>query len=142
MVCCQLLPMMNDSNPEVELRFILIDDSPFDAKLIEMSLRASMACHVIVVGSREEFLIELERALPDVIISDANLSSFDGLSALAVAKQYCPEVPFVFCSRVVSEEVKTSASTLGVKVCLNKDDLDHLVSAVTKLCGERVAGGG
>jgi CheY-like chemotaxis protein len=134
--------MINVSNPEVELRVVLIDDSPFDAKLIEMSLRASMACHVIVVGSREEFLAELERALPDVIISDSNLPGFDGLSALALAKLYCPEVPFVFCSGAVSEEMKTTALALGGKAWLSKDNLDHLVMAVEKLCGERVTGGG
>lgn len=134
--------MENDSNPEIELRFVLIDGSPFDAKLIEMSLRASMTCHVIVVGSREEFLTELERALPNVIISDPNLPGFDGLSALALAKQHCPEVPFVFCSGAVSEEVKTKALALGVKAWSSKDHLDHLVMAVGKLCGERVAGGG
>lgn len=133
--------MTNDSSPNVELRFVLIDDSPFDAKLIEMSLRASMACHVIVVASRDEFLAELDRARPDVIISDTNLPSFDGLSALALAKQYCPEVPFVVCSGVVSEDLKTTALALGVKAWLSKDHIDHLVMAVGKLCGERVADG-
>jgi CheY-like chemotaxis protein len=133
--------MVNVSDPEVELRFVLIDDSPFDAKLIEMSLRAGMACHVIVVVSREEFLVELERALPDAIISDPNLPSFDGLSALALARQHCPEVPVVFCSGVVSEEMKTTASALGAKAWASKDDLDHLVRAVRNLCMERVAGG-
>jgi len=141
MVCCRLLPMTNDSNPNVELRFVLIDDSPFDAKLIEMSLRASMACHVVVVASRDEFLAELDRALPDVIISDTNLPSFDGLSALALAKQYCPEVPFGVCSGVVSEDLKTTALALGVKAWLSKDHIDHLVMTVEKLCGEKVTDG-
>ena len=132
--------MINDSNPKVELRFVLIDDSPFDAKLIEMSLRASMACHLVVVGSREEFRAELDRALPDVIISDSSLPGFNGLSALALANQHCPEVPFLFCSGTVSEEVKATALALGAKAWVSKDNLDHLVMAVQKLCGERLTG--
>jgi CheY-like chemotaxis protein len=134
--------MVNVSNPIVELRFVLIDDSPFDAKLIEMSLRASMACHVIVVGSREEFLAELERALPDVIISDPILRGFDGLSALALAKQHCPEVPFIFCSGMAAEEIKATALARGARAWASKDHLDHLVMTVANLCRERVANGG
>jgi len=140
MVCCALLRMENDSNPKVELRFVLIDDSPFDAKLIEMSLRASMACHVVLVGSREEFLAELDRALPDVIISDSNLPGFDGLAALKLANHHCPEIPFIFCSGKFPEEVKTTALALGVKAWVSKDDLDHLVMAVQRLCGESLTG--
>lgn len=133
--------MVNDSNPNIEWRFILIDDSPFDAKLIEMSLRASLACHVIVIGSRKELLAELHRALPDAIITDPNLRSFDGPTALALARQYCPEVPIVFCSGVGAEEMKATASALGVTAWSSKDDLDHLVAVVRNLCRERVVGG-
>ncbi|MGC3959218.1 MAG: response regulator [Verrucomicrobiota bacterium] len=135
-----LLFMANDSKSKVARRFILIDDSPFDAELIEMSLKAMTTCHVAVVCSRQEFLAELDHALPDVIISDSNIPSFDGLAALALAKRYCPEVPFIFCSGVVSEEVKTTALTLGAKAWLSKDDLEYLALAVYGFCNEDPSG--
>ncbi len=132
--------MVNDFKPKVARRFILIDDSPFDTELIELSLRANTACQVAVVCSRSEFLAELDRAQPDVIISDSNIPSFDGLAALALAKQHCPEVPFIFCSGAVSEEVKKTALALGAKAWLSKDDLEHLALTVCRLCGDGTAG--
>ena len=133
--------MANDSKSKMARRFILIDDSPFDAELIEMSLRAKTTCQVALVCSRPELLAELDRALPDVIISDSNIPSFDGLAALALAQQHCPEVPFIFCSGVVSEEVKKTALALGAKAWLSKDDLEHLAMTVCRLCGDGSAGG-
>lgn len=134
--------MENRSAANQELRVIVIDDDPFDAELIEMTLKANMACHVVTVGARPAFLLELEHALPDIIISDSNIPSFDGLAALALAKHRCPEVPFVFCSGAVSEDVKATALALGAKAWLSKDNLDRLALVVRKLCGGDPAIGG
>ena len=46
---------------------------------------------------------ERQRALLD--INNASLPGFDGIEALATAREHCPEVPFVFVSGAIGEEL-------------------------------------
>jgi len=115
-------------------RVILVEDNPFDAELMEMSLRRSLGCTVVVVYSREMFLAELEHELPGVIVSDSNLPAFDGFTALALARELCPGVPFVVCSGRVTDAIKADALARGADACVCKDDPAQLVKAVRDLC--------
>lgn len=123
------------------LRVILVEDNPFDAELMEMSLRESLDCNIVVVYSREMFLAELEHELPVVIISDSNLPTFDGFTALALARELCPGVPFVVCSGRVTESFKADVLARGADACVSKDDPEQLVKAVLDLCAGPDQGG-
>jgi CheY-like chemotaxis protein len=118
-----------------ELRVIVVEDDPLDARLMEMSLHASLCCHVVVVNSREAFESEIEHATPDVIISDSNLPKFDGEVARSVALQHCPQVPFIFYSGADRETLKEKALLLRAHAWLHKNDLDRLGDLVRKICG-------
>lgn len=124
------------SSGENSVRVMVVDDNPFDAELIEMALKASLNCSVVTVDTKHDFLMELERAVPNVIVADSNLPMFDGMTAFALAKAQCPEVPFLFCTGPVPEAIKLKALALGAKAWLSKDDLDEFVLTVRRLCGE------
>lgn len=102
-----------------------------------MALKASLDCSVVMVDTRSAFLMELERALPDVIVADSNLPMFDGMTAFALAKAQCPNVPFMFCTGPVPDAIKAKALTLGATAWLSKDNLEEFVCVVRQLCGDK-----
>jgi CheY-like chemotaxis protein len=57
------------------------------------------------VETKEDFLRELKVFAPDFILSDYKLPVFDGSSALAIAKEHCPDVLFIFVSGTIEEEL-------------------------------------
>jgi CheY-like chemotaxis protein len=118
------------------LQILLVEDNPFDAELIEATLQAQFGCQITTVGSKVDFEAALERAQPDFIISDSNLPSFEGLVALQLAIQKYPQVPFIFCSGLCSDQKKAEALAHGAIECLPKDDLTNLIALVKSLCGD------
>lgn len=128
--------MGRESTGSNQFRIMVVDDNPFDAELIEMALNASLNCSVVTVDTKADFLTELSRAMPDVIVADSNLPMFDGMTAFTLAKEQCPSVPFLFCTGPVPEAIKLKALTLGAKAWLSKDNLNEFVLTVRKFCGD------
>ena len=127
--------MVGESETKASLRIILIDDDPFDVKLIEATLRASLNCHVTAVDSKAALMAYLWRELPDVVISDTNIPGFDGLKVLELMQRLHPGVPFVFCSGTVSSELRVKLILAGARALVSKSDLEGLVAVVKRECG-------
>jgi CheY-like chemotaxis protein len=72
----------------------------------------------------------------------AALPGFDGLSALAFAKQKHPEVPFILCSGHVFEEKKAEAEQHGAIDYVSKNDLAGLISLIKSPRGDPDGGDG
>src|SRR5262249_24058805 len=90
----------------LRLHILHLEDNPLDAELIQETLAGSgMAYEVQRVETREDFVAAIERGGVDLILSDYTLPAFDGLSALAIAAETCPEVPFIFVSGSLGEEI-------------------------------------
>jgi PAS domain S-box-containing protein len=116
-----------------ELRILHLEDSNDDAELIELMLaQQEVACVIARVETREDFLAGLERTDIDLILSDFSLPNFDGLSALALAREKRPELPFVFVSGTLGEEVAINALKSGAFDYVLKDRLPRLGPAVTR----------
>jgi CheY-like chemotaxis protein len=114
-----------------EIRIIYLEDNPADAELFDWELRRNgLNFHSRRVDTREAFLRELELQ-PDVILSDHGLPSFDGFTALGLAQEKCPAVPFIFVTDALSEtEIKKL--TDGVADCVLKSELNYLPTAVRR----------
>jgi DNA-binding NarL/FixJ family response regulator len=96
-------------------------------------LEAELDCRVRVALTRASFETELENE-PDIIVSDSNVLAFDGMTALKVATEKRPDIPFVFCTGHISEEKKEVAIQLGAAGWVSKDDhFSHLVCVVKRL---------
>lgn len=121
--------------PTARLLVLVLEDDPLDAKLMQMSITATVACSIVVVNSRQGFEMELERAIPSVIISDSNIPEFDGAAAFLLAKEHCPQVPFIFYSGAEAHALEEKAVQLGAQGWLQKRDLDRLGDLVRKVCG-------
>ncbi|MDE3067423.1 MAG: PAS domain S-box protein [Verrucomicrobiota bacterium] len=88
------------------------------------------------VDTREEFLHELQHNPPDVILSDHGLPSFDGFTALAIVKDRCPDVPFIFVTSASGEQTTIERFKSGAADCVLKERLSDLVPAVEQALRE------
>jgi signal transduction histidine kinase len=109
------------------LRILYLEDDPTDAELLQATLEAEgMACEVLRVETRDEFLASLKHDELDVILADYSLPSFDGMSALKMAVEQRPELPFLFVSGTMGEEVAIEALKIGAMDYVLKSRLSRI----------------
>lgn len=119
------------------LRILHLEDSQVDADLIRAMLEErGFQCDVTRVEAREEFGAALEQREFDLIISDFTLPSFDGLSALKLARRAAPNVPFIFVSGTIGEEAAIEALRSGATDYVLKQRMTRLVPAVVRALKE------
>ena len=96
------------------LHILLLEDSAADAELAQDILEADgIHCDVVRVQTRAEFVGALQDRRFDLILADYSLPSFDGVSALKLALEARPDLPFIFVSGTLGEEVAISRSALA-----------------------------
>ena len=119
------------------LRILLLEDDPGDVELIQELLEVDhFDCEVTRVQTRPEFLAALESAEIDLILADYKLPSFDGLSALKLAQSARPDLPFIFVSGTIGEDVAIEALKIGATDYVLKTRLERLVPSVQRALRE------
>src|SRR5262249_41656094 len=119
------------------LRVLLLEDDPGDADLIQGLLEADgLVCEATRVQTRPEFIAALDRPDIDLILADHNLPSFDGFSALRLASSARPELPFIFVSGSLGEELALEALQFGATDYVLKTRLARLLPAVHRALRE------
>jgi PAS domain S-box-containing protein len=119
------------------LRILSIEDDPKDAKLIQDLLESEdIACEVTRVDTQAALRASLEPGRIDLILADYTLPSFDGLSALKLAMKACPEVPFIFVSGTLGEEIAIEALKVGATDYVLKTRLSRLAPSVLRALRE------
>src|SRR5580700_10867820 len=119
------------------LRILSIEDDPKDTELIQNLLETEdIVCEVTRVDTQAALLASLEQGRIDLILADYTLPSFDGISALKLALKACPDVPFIFVSGTLGEEVATEALKIGATDYVLKTRLSRLVPSVVRALRE------
>jgi len=119
------------------LRILSIEDDPKDTELIQDLLETEdIVCEVTRVDTQAALQASLEQGGIDLILTDYTLPSFDGLSALKLAMKACPEVPFIFVSGTLGEEVAIEALKIGATDYVLKTRLSRLVPSVVRALRE------
>jgi PAS domain S-box-containing protein len=119
------------------LRVLSIEDEPKDADLIQNLLEtAGILCDITRVENQAGFLASLKQGGIDLILADYSLPSFDGISALKLALKACPDIPFIFVSGTLGEEVAIEALKLGATDYVLKTSLSKLVPSVERALRE------
>jgi PAS domain S-box-containing protein len=118
------------------LHFLLLEDDPGDAELIQELLAEQIDCRVTRVQTRAEFVAALADTGIDLILADYKLPSFDGISALHLALSERSDVPFIFVSGTVGEDVATEALKIGATDYVLKQRLSRLVPSVQRALRE------
>jgi PAS domain S-box-containing protein len=119
------------------LRILHLEDNPHDAELIQAVLEAEgIVCQVTRVDTQADFFASLEQVGFDIILADYTLPSFDGLSALKITLEKCPDVPFIFVSGTLGEEVAIEALKIGATDYILKQRLSRIVPSVHRALRE------
>ncbi|HUN55029.1 MAG TPA: PAS domain S-box protein [Smithella sp.] len=123
---------------EEALRILILEDVAADADLMEDEMRQAGLKFVIKrVASRSSFNAALEEFKPGIILSDYNLPGFDGKAALKIAAEKCPEVPFIFVSGALGEELAIELLKKGATDYVLKSRLTKLAPSVRRALDER-----
>jgi PAS domain S-box-containing protein len=119
------------------LCILQLEDDPRDAELVEEKLASDgFVCEVTRVDTEPDFIASLEQGGFDLILADYSLPSFDGVSALKLAQQRSPNVPFIFVAGTLGEDVAIEALKIGATDYVSKTGLSRLVSSVKRALRE------
>jgi len=119
------------------IRVLLTEDVAADAELEVRELRrAGLRFTHRIVDTEESFSHALQEFAPDVILSDFSMPSFDGMAALAIARELAPETPFIFVSGTIGEEYAIRALKSGATDYVLKSNLVRLPAAVERAMAE------
>ena len=119
------------------LRVLHLEDDARDAELVcDMLEAGGIVCDITRVQTREEFVAALDKGGFDVILADYSLPSFDGMSALKIAAQRSLDVPFIFVSGALGEELAIEALKTGATDYVLKERLARLAPSVQRTLRE------
>ncbi len=119
------------------LRLLHLEDDPVDAELITTTLiEGGIPCQSQLVDTRQAFVAALKEGLTDLILADYSIPGFDGMTALTLARQHCPDVPFLFVSATIGEELAIDAMHQGATDYVLKQRLGRLVPSVQRALRE------
>src|SRR6476646_5368964 len=119
------------------LRILHLEDNVSDSALTsEMLAAGGFSCRVTRVDTQAGFAALLEEGSWDLILGDYTLPSFDGLSALKLAKARRHEVPFIFVSGTLDEEVAIESLKVGATDYIFKTKMARIVLSVRRALRE------
>jgi two-component system cell cycle sensor histidine kinase/response regulator CckA len=113
------------------IRILIVEDVQSDADLIKQVIRKA---GIRFVAERVETKVAYIKALhefnPDLIISDYALPVFDGLSALRIAQELKPSVPFILTTGSMNEETAVECMKAGATDYVIKEHIARLGTAI------------
>jgi PAS domain S-box-containing protein len=122
------------------VRVLILEDVPTDAELELAELRAGgLAVESRRVDTEADFVRELEGFRPDVVLADYQLPTFDGMSALRIARQRAPHVPVILVTGSLNEETAVECLKSGAADYVLKNHLGRLARAVRSALEKRRA---
>ncbi len=112
----------------VHLEDNLLDHRLVSARLLEDGFKFQ----ITRVETKQDFLQAIQSGSLDLILADFSLPQFDGLSALKLACQYRPNVPFIILSGAIGEIAAVEVLKAGATDYVLKDHLERLGPAVRR----------
>lgn len=116
---------------------MILDDVQADAELVAFELsEAGTDFEPTFVSDKASFLAALEERLPDIILSDYSLPQFNGYEAMKIARSKYPDIPFIFVSGALGEELAIDLLKKGATDYVLKDRMSRLAPAVNRAMQE------
>jgi diguanylate cyclase (GGDEF)-like protein len=126
-----------EREPREPIRVLMVEDMEIEAEFSSRQLHTEGIVHVMQrVETEEQMRAAIENFQPTLILSDFSLPRFDGLSALEIARECAPDVPFVFVSGTIGEERAIEALRRGAVDYVLKNNLKRLVPAIRRALEE------
>ena len=116
-----------------QLRILLVEDSLNDAELVLRELtRGGLDFQSRRVQTEPDFRRELHEFRPHLVISDFSMPQFSGRSALAIARESRADIPFIFISGTIGENVAVDMMKAGANDYVMKNNLARLLPALQR----------
>jgi len=115
------------------LRILVAEDSETDAELVQRELkRGGLDFQSRRVQTESDFRRELDEFQPHLVISDFSMPQFSGPKALAIARESRADIPFIFISGTIGENVAVDMMKAGANDYVMKNNLARLVPALKR----------
>ena len=119
------------------LRFLLLEDKPLDAEAIQdMLTNGGVDYELLRVGTHVDFVTALETNEFDLILAAYAVPDFDSIAALETARNLHSEIPFIFVSASLGEELAVETLKRGATDYVLKQRLGRLVPCVQRALRE------
>jgi len=114
-------------------KILLVEDVERDAELALRELkRAGLIFQSRRVETESAFRRELGDFKPDIIVSDFSMPRFSGRAALTITRESEAEIPFIFLSGTIGEDVAVEAMRVGANDYVMKNNLARLGPAIER----------
>jgi len=115
------------------LRVLMVEDSEADAELLARELKRA---GFEVTWERVQSAAALDQALGktpwDVIVGDNSMPGFSGTEALAAVRARGMDIPFIFVSGTMGEDLAARALEAGAGDALTKGNLRRLIPVIRR----------
>ena len=120
-----------------DIRILMLEDNVSDAELVKYALRdGGLNFTLKRVEARSQYETELKDDPPNIILLDYALPDFDGFAALQMAQEKVPDIPLIFVTGTLGEEVVIEMLKSGATDYVLKTRLSRLVPAVQRAMRE------
>src|SRR5437773_2345413 len=126
----------NDDNPAVILLDLKMPKVDGLQVLHEIKSNEKLKSIPVVMLTSSAQESDLEAGGYDLIISDYSLPSFDGLTALSLARELMPSVPFILFSGTIGEEAAIESLRNGATDYVLKQRPERLVTSLRRALRE------
>lgn len=122
---------------DAKVRVLFVEDSPEDADLIRFQLEdAHLDAEYLRVEDEEGLREALAGYRPDIVLSDLSMPGFSGHDALQIVREHAPQLPFIFVSGTIGEDVAVAALREGANDYILKHSSARLPAAVERALRE------
>jgi two-component system, NarL family, sensor histidine kinase UhpB len=122
---------------KTKTKILIVEHDPYDIELLQYELKTGGINHeTMIVQTEKDYADALIHFIPDIILSDFSLPSFDGDTAFKIKEQLSPGTPFIFVSGYIGEERSIEYIRNGVTDYVLKDKLFALTTKVVRALKE------
>ncbi len=130
-------PDPQDASTGETTRVLMAEDSDRDAELVLRALkRSGLKFESRRVQTEPEFRRALNEFDPEIILSDFDMPGFGGVAALRICRELGIDIPFIFVSGTIGEDVAVEAMKAGADDYVMKTNLIRLGPTVQRTLRE------
>ncbi|MEO8150971.1 MAG: ATP-binding protein [Bacteroidia bacterium] len=117
-----------------KLKVLHLEDVDADAELVERALlKGGLQFEILVVDNKIDFIKALEEFLPDLILCDHSLPSFNSIEAITIVKEMKLHIPFILVTATISEESAIDVMLGGADDYILKDRMARLPNSIERV---------
>jgi two-component system, cell cycle sensor histidine kinase and response regulator CckA len=117
---------------EIPLKLLVVEDSEADTELLVRAIRkGGYEVSYKRVDTREALHASLLEPW-DLVISDHSMPGFSGVAALDMVREKQLDVPFIFVSGTIGEDIAVDAMRVGAQDYIMKGNLARLLPAIDR----------